>query len=336
MVRFPRISIITPTLNSQRTLEDCLNSIRKQDYPRSVEIVIVDGESRDRTLEIAKKYKATVVHNRLKTGEAGKAVGAKVARGEILAFIDSDNILPDNRWLKKMVQPFLDDKDVVASEPLFFTYRREDYWLTRYFALLGMGDPLNLFIGNYDRYSFVTDRWTDLDILPEDREHYLLLKLSYEIPTIGANGFLVKKSALRRYPVKDYLFDIDVVRFLAQRAPVKVAKVKVGIVHLFAGSIATFVRKQKRRIRDYFYFQKSGLRAELDMQRLNSGKRKFVVACLAIVPLLMQMAVGYIRKRDVVWLFHPLACWITLFVYTIESLRQPFTHEELSRERWSQ
>lgn len=336
MTRFPKVSIITPTLNSQRTLGSCLNSIRKQDYPRPVEIIIADGESHDSTLEIAKKYKATVVRNRLKTGEAGKAVGVKHAQGKILAFVDSDNVLPGKNWLRQMVQPFLDDPDIIASEPLYFSYRREDHWLTRYFALLGMGDPLNLFVGNYDKYSFMTDRWTGLDIPSEDKGRYLLLRLGDEIPTIGANGFLIKKSVLERYPIKNYLFDIDVVRFLAQKTSVKVAKVKIGIVHLFAGNITTFVRKQRRRIRDYFYFQKSGFRVEPDIERLNNGKKKFILSCVTILPLFLQTATGFLRKRDTAWLFHPVACWITLFVYTAESLLQPFTHGQLNREHWSQ
>lgn len=331
------VSVVTPTLNSERTLKLCLSSIAMQDYPGEVEIVIADGGSIDKTLEIARRYKAKLVRNKLKTGEAGKAAGAKAARGEIVAFVDSDNVLPDKNWLRRMVQPFLDEPDIVATEPLYFSYRRRDHWLTRYFALLGMGDPLNLFIGNYDRYSFITDRWTDLDIPHEDRGRYLLLKLRREIPTIGANGFLIKKSALWSYPVKDYLFDIDVIRFLVQRTSVvKVAKVKIGIVHLFAGNIATFVRKQRRRIRDYFYFQKVGFRVEPDTQRLNSGKKKFELACMTLLPLLLQIMRGFLRKRDIAWLFHPVACWITFFVYATESLRQPFTQGQLNRERWSQ
>lgn len=336
MAGFPKISVVIPTLNSERTLSLCLNSIKAQNYPGSLEVIIADGGSTDKTLSIARARDARIVKNNLKTGEAGKSVGAKTAHGEILAFIDSDNVLPNDRWLRKMAQPFLDNKDIVASEPLFFTYRKKDHWLTRYFALLGMGDPLNLFIGNYDKYSFVTDRWTDLDILSEDKGRYLLLELSREIPTIGANGFLIRKSALKKYPVKDYLFDIDVVRFLAKKAPVKVAKVKVGIVHLFAGDISTFVRKQRRRIRDYFYFQKSGLRAEPDAQKLEEGKKKFVLACITVLPPILQMVIGFLRKRDMAWLFHPLACWLTLIVYVTESLYQPFTHKQLDRSKWSQ
>jgi len=62
----------------------------------------------------------------------------------------------------------------VASEPLAFTVRAEDPALTRrYFALLGMNDPLCLFTKNYDRVCGITGRWTGLDVTQVDRGDYL-------------------------------------------------------------------------------------------------------------------------------------------------------------------
>ncbi|MBI4743983.1 MAG: glycosyltransferase [Actinobacteria bacterium] len=84
-----------------------------------------------------------IVPNNLKTGEAGKAVGVKAAKNEIIALIDSDNILPCDDWLKRMVEPF-EDKEIIASEPIKYTYRKEDSFITRYCALMGMNDPLCL------------------------------------------------------------------------------------------------------------------------------------------------------------------------------------------------
>lgn len=66
-----------------------------------------------------------MVPNPLKTGEAGKAAGLKHAKNDIIAFIDSDNILPDKDWLKRMVEPF-DDPEIIASEPIEYTYRASD------------------------------------------------------------------------------------------------------------------------------------------------------------------------------------------------------------------
>ena len=67
------LSVVIPTLNSEKTLAECLAAIRAQSLPRdSYEIVIADAGSSDRTLEIAREYGVeTVTGNPLKTGEAG-------------------------------------------------------------------------------------------------------------------------------------------------------------------------------------------------------------------------------------------------------------------------
>ena len=105
----PSISVLIPTLNAARVLEKCLESIKKQDYPKEkIEIIIADGGSIDQTLAIARKYGARIFDNPLKTGEAGKAVALKEAKNQIVALIDSDNLLPQKNWLRKMVVPFTD------------------------------------------------------------------------------------------------------------------------------------------------------------------------------------------------------------------------------------
>lgn len=334
---YPSVSIVIPTLNSERTLEACLKSIRSQKYSKDVEIIIADGGSIDATLLIAKKHKTRIIVNKLKTGEAGKAVGYKASHGEIVGFIDSDNVLPESDWLQKIVMPFVDDREIAASEPVYFVYRKNDHWLTRYFALLGMGDPVNLFIGWYDKYCYITNKWTGINIKTEDKKDYFSFYLEKSIPTIGANGFFVRRSELSKYPVRDYLFDIDVLKALSEKSGVKVAKVKIGIIHLFSGDINTFIRKQKRRIKDYIFFSKHGLRVrDLDSEMVYWGVVKFILSTIFIMPLLVQALIGYLRKKDAVWLFHPIACWLTLFVYATETIKSPFIKGIYNREGWRQ
>ncbi len=134
--RNPSISIITPTYNSAKTLKSCLDSIKNQDYEGDIELIIADGGSTDSTLEIAQKYTDKIYPNPLKTGEAGKAVGVKRSKGEIIALIDSDNILPSKDWLFRMTEPF-QDREIAGTEPLYYTYRGEDGYITRYCAMLG-------------------------------------------------------------------------------------------------------------------------------------------------------------------------------------------------------
>jgi glycosyltransferase involved in cell wall biosynthesis len=334
---WPKVSIITPTLNSERTLELCFKSIQKQNYPGEIELIVADGGSKDKTIEIAKRFGAKICRNILITGEAGKALGVKKSTGDILVFIDSDNILPTADWIKLLVKPFLVDKKITATEPLFFTYRKEDHWLTRYFALLGMGDPLSLFIGNYDRYSFVSNKWTSFPIKTKDYKNYITFFVGDKIPTIGANGFLIRRKEMDKYLIKDYLFDMDVLKFLALKNKVKIAKVKIGIVHLFSGNISTFIRKQRRRARDYFYYSKIGLRTEeKDSFYIMKGVFRFIAATLLLIPLFVQSLVGYLRKKDIVWIFHSFACWITLIIYSCETLRFMFIKEKYNRTNWKQ
>lgn len=145
----PSISVVMPTLNAARVLRDCLRSLREQDYPQNlVEIIVADGGSADGTEAIAREYGAKVVENPLKTGEAGKAVALRHAKNELVALIDSDNILSDKNWFKKMTEPFA-DPEIVGSEPWEFTWRSQDGFIDRYCALMGMNDPLCYFLGNY-------------------------------------------------------------------------------------------------------------------------------------------------------------------------------------------
>lgn len=335
--KWPKVSVITPTLNAERALDLCFSSIKDQDYKGIIEIVVADGGSTDKTLEIAKKHNAKIVKNKLKTGEAGKAVGVHHATGEILAFIDSDNVLPDEKWMSKMIEPFLLDGKIVCSEPIYYTYRKKDHWLTRYFALLGMGDPLNLFVGNYDRYSFISNKWTGLRLKEKNKKYGKEITLENEIPTIGANGFLIRKKELLKYDFGKYLFDIDVLKYLLKSGPLKIAKVKTGVVHLFSGNIQTFIRKQKRRIRDFLYFKKKGKREwQTNVLKSVIGILKFVLSTVLVIPLFVQAGIGYSRKPDIAWLFHPMACIITFFVYSFETIRSFFKTEEFDRKKWSQ
>ena len=316
-MNLPTISIVIPTFNSEQVIIKCLESIKKQDYPKDkIEIIIADGGSTDNTIKICKKYTKKIFDNRLKTGEAGKAVGVKHAKNEIIALVDSDNILDRKDWLKRMVEPF-QDKEIIASEPLYYTYRKEDGYITRYCALLGMNDPLCLFLGNYDRYCTLTGKWTEMPVEEEDKGNYLKISLNEKkIPTIGANGFVIKRKYVK--DVKDYLFDIDVLYDLVKEN--KVAKVKIGIIHLFSGNFKTFIKKQKRRINDY--------RTYKDLRKYPWGNLsklrlfKFVLYTGLVFPLIFQSFKGYFKKRDSSWFMHPLFCWGTLLVYGYGKLKK--------------
>ena len=342
----PTISILIPTLNASSVLKNCLESVKMQNYPKEkIEIIVADGGSTDGTLEIAKKYEAVVVENKLKTGEAGKAVALSVAHGEFVALIDSDNILPDSGWLWQMVGPLLKHTEAAGSEPWKYVWRKEDGFIDRYCALIGMNDPLVMFLGNYDRVNLLTGKWTGVEHDEKDFGDYLLLGLDKRgVPTIGANGTVFRTEFLKSRVKGDYLFDIDILaKEIKEKGSVKFIKVKNGIIHTFCGSDAgKFARKQRRRVKDYLFHLKSRDRefgwGDLDLGGKKPwGMVKFVVFTVLIVPVVVQSFAGFLKKNDVAWFFHPVACWITLWVYgwgrVVGGL---FNAAELSRDGWGQ
>lgn len=337
---YPKVSILIPTLNSESVLGKCLESISIQDYPKDkIEIIVSDGGSVDKTLEIAQKYNAIVVKNKLKTAEAGKRVALDNSTGEFCALIDSDNILPSDKWLKEMIEPLLKNSEAVGSEPWKYTWRKNDGFVTRYCALIGMNDPLVHFLGNYDRFNLLTGKWTEVSHEEKDMGDYLLVNFDKRgIPTIGANGTVFRKDFLKNNIEGGYLFDIDILSsFVQKNGRVSFIKVKNGIIHTFCESdIGKFAKKQRRRVRDFLFHRSVGDR-KYDWGNSNSlGVLKFVLSCLFIFPLFFQAFKGYFKKKDFAWFFHPLACWITLWEYGWGYIFGLFNKAEISREGWGQ
>lgn len=193
---FPSISVVIPTRNSARTLERCLRSIITQDYPQDkLEVIVVDAYSNDATIKIASAFGCKVVPNPRLTGEAGKALGARIATGEYILFIDSDNVLVGSDWLRRMIEPMLSDAQIIASEALYYGYNRFEPAIIRYCALMGADDPLMTYLGFHGRYSYLTSKWSGIPMDVEDKGSFLLVDLSNGLlPTMGANGFLIKRT----------------------------------------------------------------------------------------------------------------------------------------------
>jgi glycosyltransferase involved in cell wall biosynthesis len=317
----PSVSIIVPTYNSMRVLHQCLESIRNQEYPQEkVELIIADGGSNDNTLEITKNFKVDkILSNPLRTGEAGKAVGLNAAKNDIVVFIDSDNRLPCNNWLRKIVQPFEDER-VVGSEPIEWEYRTCDPLIDRYAALCGDNDPIGFYTGTRAHWSWSRLNWTDIPSLNvEEVEDYFITKLpkNRRLPSIGANGFAGRRILLKKMSCKRYYFDVDVVYNLVQNGYDTFAIVKVGIIHLHVIGITDFIRKAYRRIRDFLVFKKYRVSPPPSSKDLIY----FLSSALTLFPLVKESVNGYRAKPDVAWFFHPMACYLVGFVYAIVSAK---------------
>lgn len=105
------LSIIIPTLNEEKSLATLLESIKKQNY-NDYEIIVADAGSVDRTLEIAKEYNCRIIPGGLPA--KGRNDGAKVAKGNLLLFLDADAVLPNN-FFERSLEEFKKRKLQIAA-----------------------------------------------------------------------------------------------------------------------------------------------------------------------------------------------------------------------------
>ena len=101
-----RVSIVIPAYNEERFIEDCLNSVYQQDYPKELlEVIVVDGNSHDRTAEIIREKfpQVKLLHNPRKIVPVSMNIGIKAAQGVYIIRLDVHCVYP-NDYFSRLVQ----------------------------------------------------------------------------------------------------------------------------------------------------------------------------------------------------------------------------------------
>lgn len=101
----PRFSVIIPTYHEEAAIGRTLSSIERACNSHSIETIIVDAGSTDRTREVAGSY-TNNIHILEKRGIAlARNYGASIAKGDVLVFLDSDTVVPE-RFFDELSQAF--------------------------------------------------------------------------------------------------------------------------------------------------------------------------------------------------------------------------------------
>ncbi len=114
--KLPLISVIIPTYNSQKYLQACLDSIKKQTY-KNIEVIVVDQTSTDETPSIVHKNKVKLITLQkpkfYSPPTKSRNKGASAAKGSILYHLDSDMILSKG-LLTEAAKIFMQEKEIGA------------------------------------------------------------------------------------------------------------------------------------------------------------------------------------------------------------------------------
>ena len=125
--KYPKISVLIPAHNEEENIIQTLDSIGKIDYPKKLEVIVVDDGSTDNTYKVVKKYGKKVKIYRKKQGGKASAInfGISKCKGEYIFILDADCVVEKDA-LKKMVK-YLNEK-VIAVIPSIKVLNKKNFW----------------------------------------------------------------------------------------------------------------------------------------------------------------------------------------------------------------
>tara|TARA_B100000579_G_C22826704_1_gene853552 strand:- start:379 stop:1218 length:840 start_codon:yes stop_codon:yes gene_type:complete len=110
-----KVSAYIPAFNAEKTIEECINSLITQSIPFN-EVIIVNDNSNDNTLDIVKKYSSVkIINNKLNMGLSySRNEAIKHSTNDIIAGLDADVVL-DKYWLEKILVHLKDSNNLMCG-----------------------------------------------------------------------------------------------------------------------------------------------------------------------------------------------------------------------------
>lgn len=121
------LSVVMATYNEEKMIEESLKSVKEI----ADEIIVVDGTSSDRTVELAKKHGARVIKTTNKPNfHINKQMAIDAAKGDLILQLDADEVL-DTSLLQfiKDIHASINDKSLRANQPVAWWLKRKNYFL---------------------------------------------------------------------------------------------------------------------------------------------------------------------------------------------------------------
>lgn len=319
-IKFPLISVVLNIYNEHDNISLCLSRIRKQDYPQDkIEIIVVDDDSEDDSLKIAKKFNVRVVRSGFRNRERAKSIGIEYARGKYILLMDADVFLVSKSWISVCVNYFTKYPEVVAVQSIRWLYKKNDYAVNRYCNLFGVNDPMVFFLGKRGTLMGTEDHWPYKNTIKENGKDFFLASFTPDnLPTIGAQGYIIRRAAIYKTSWKPYFFHLDSAYELVGQGYDTFVMSKLAIEHRYVATIGEFYQKLIRNMT--LYLKLHGYRKYT--YKVNPVKFFFVVMLMVtVIYPLYQSVRGYFRKPDIAWFLHPLFCFTVPFVYVFLVLK---------------
>lgn len=328
------ISIVTCSLNSEcRLFEKVLRAVRRQNYDHTlIEHIVMDGGSSNGSDSLASKYGCRVL--RLPEYKykalARMGTGIKIARGDIILFLEPDNIIPTGNWLTQMVAPF-SVSSVVGTYSMYNGFEHGMPALTRYTALIGVNDPTVYYLNKSEKLPRFETKY-HLGHITKETDDYLVVRFSKDdLPVLGDNGHMVRRRIIEKVNKQPERFlHTDAFAQLLTMGYDTYGVVKNEIIHYTGSNISDFVRRRSvykkrhydayRGTRHYYVFDSHSSR---DRIRLSL----FILYSITFIQPLLVAFRGFLAIPDPAWFLHPIVCFVSVLSYTRSELAYVWKHK---------
>jgi glycosyltransferase involved in cell wall biosynthesis len=337
----PLISIAIATYNSGNTLEETLQSIKKQQYPKNrIEILVIDGGSTDKTVSIAKRYHAKIISNPKTELIFAKHIAFFKAKGKYLLYLDSDESLFSSKSLALKLSAFEKNNNIKAVILAGYKTPKQSSQLN--FYINDFGDPFSFFVYRESKgedYLFKEWKTRFKKSLISNNDDVLIFnfsKIKY-LPAIElwAGGNMIDlQYAKKKFPqIKNDPSKIALLFFLLTKDNKFIAASRNDFtVHNSTPNIAKYLKKISSRVKNNVFFTAMGRggfkgREQFQPKSFLFMKYLFLPYSFSLIfPCLDGLYLAFSRKKTI-YLLHPLLClytaWLILYYSIIKLLRIP-------------
>lgn len=314
-----RFSFGLPTYNNEEYVGRSLRSIRAQNYDQSqVEVLVADGGSTDRTIEIVKSFGFQVYPNKKRLADYGQKICLQNAHGDYYVIWAADNELSDRDWLAKVDQIMSGVPDISALwGPM--KSGKDDSNANRYYELI-QSEPITNFI-NHNLEWYLKTAGT---ILVGEEPCYMF-RVSSKKPLVwGANGLVYRTEQIRPLLLREeFLGDNDLFQELIEAGHNKVGYMPtLNIEHHTVKSVGQWVRKLIRKHSQHT-IAPIGRERNLNWLRTDHLTQALVVWTLySLFPTTSTLDALYraVRDKNPYWFYHPLLSFAQAAILTSMTL----------------
>lgn len=336
-MEWPKVSVMMATYNSGKLLKRTLDAISQQTYPKDkIEILIVDGGSKDNTLAIAEEYGCRILYNDKTEPINAKLIGARNATGKYLITIDHDEVIENRRSIELKVKALQENPECKVA--LCSGYKRPINYpkLNQYIS--EFGDPFSLFMYNFPKGDVFLERaLKKYYTIVDEKKEYMMVSFKnmkkqpiFELCCLGTmidrEYFLGIPDVFESGSKMVHLFYL-----MLEQGEEKIVLIKNdALVHYSVDSLKAYFPKLKWRICNNVHFQEmgdSGFNGRVQYQKgLRYKKLLFIpytISC--IIPFLHSVGLT-VTRRNGIYLLHTVLCWYVLIQIVVQYVLKITNH----------